>query len=212
VKSGKSMVSLKTPRIISRIYPEGNFLASAPVQNKTGRMQIAIDKKNLDETMSHYGRRTMKCIPAMSKVKKMQREEEFWHFCRANRIPCTAQRRAVLRAVLELGSHPTADEVHASAPVRDAGVSRATVYRTLENLVQLGAIIKVNHGRSAIRYDGRAEVHHHFVCLRCNEIIDVASPALDAICIPDAGKSEFVVKSFNVQLSGLCRRCLTDKQ
>jgi Fe2+ or Zn2+ uptake regulation protein len=153
----------------------------------------------------------MKRVQAMSKAVKKRHEEEFRRLCREKRIPCTAQRRVVLQAVLDLGSHPTADEVHASSAVRKAGVSRATVYRTLENLAQLGAIFKVSHMGSAIRYDGRIELHHHFVCLRCNAITDIASKKLNTIPILDAKEFGFVVKGFRVQLSGLCRHCLKDK-
>ncbi len=154
----------------------------------------------------------MKRIPAMSKIMIKQHEEEFRKLCREKHVPCTVQRRAVLQAVLELGSHPTADDVFASAAVRRAGVSRATVFRALENLALMGAVIKVGHGGSAIRYDGRVELHHHFVCLRCDKITDIVSPKLNAIPIPDAGTIGFIVKDFRVQLSGLCRRCQRAKK
>ncbi len=130
--------------------------------------------------------------------------------CREQRVPYTAQRRAVLRAVLELGTHPTAEEVCSSAAVRSACVSRATVYRTLESLARMRAILKVGHGGSAVRYDGRIAMHHHLVCLRCNAIIDIAGAGLDATSLPDTAAFGFVVKDFRVQLSGLCRRCKSD--
>ena len=150
-------------------------------------------------------------VPAMSGVLKRQYEEQFRQRCRQKGVPFTAQRRAVLRAVLELGSHPTAGEVYASAVVRRARVSRATVYRTLENLARLGSVIKVGHGGCSIRYDGRIELHHHLVCLACNTIMDIASTQLDGIPLPDAGKLGFEVKDFRVQLNGLCQHCSTDK-
>jgi Fe2+ or Zn2+ uptake regulation protein len=154
----------------------------------------------------------MKRAPAMSKAEKKQHEEEFRQICREKRVPFTTQRRVILQALLELGSHPTADEVYAAAIVRKAGVSRATVFRTLENLVQLGAVFKVSHMGTAVRYDGRVKTHHHFVCQRCNEIIDIASTGLDRIPMPDAGDLGFVVKDFRIQLSGLCRHCLKETE
>ena len=146
----------------------------------------------------------------MSKTMKLRREDEFRLLCRERGVPLTAQRRTVMKAVLELGSHPTADEVFASDMVRKAGVSRATVYRTLDGLAGMGAVIKIGHGGNAIRYDGRIELHHHLVCLRCNAITDFSSDGLDAIRIPNAAKFGFVVKGFHVQLSGLCRQCLKE--
>ena len=153
----------------------------------------------------------MSHVPAMSGQEKKHRVEEFRQLCRRKGVPFTVQRSVVLRTVLDLSSHPTAEEIYSCAAVREAGVSRATVYRTLENLSQLGAIIKVGHGGSAVRYDGRVALHHHLVCLRCNTIMDIISAELDAAPIPDTAEFGFVVKDFRVQLSGLCRRCLTDK-
>ncbi len=76
--------------------------------------------------------------PPLSESTKKRRLEELQRRCRENRMPLTTQRRTVLQAVLDLDCHPTADEVHASPAVRRAGISRATVYRTLESLVQMG--------------------------------------------------------------------------
>ena len=53
----------------------------------------------------------MKRVQAMSKTVKKRHAEEFRQLCHEKRIPFTAQQRIVLQAVLDLGSHPTADEV-----------------------------------------------------------------------------------------------------
>ena len=148
----------------------------------------------------------------MSERKKKLRVEEFRQRCREKGMPFTAQRRVVLQAVLDLRSHPTADEIYASPAVRKAGISRATVYRTLENLVRFGSIAEVGHAGNAIRYDGRIELHHHLICLKCNAVMDIADAGLNAISIPDTSKFGFVVNDFHMQLRGLCRRCLTDKE
>jgi len=145
--------------------------------------------------------------PPLSERSKNRRVEEFQRRCRERGVPLTAQRRAVLQAVLDLDCHPTADEVHASPALSRAGISRATVYRTLENLVQLGAITKACHPGGVIRYDGRIELHHHLVCLRCDTVMDIADAGLDALSLPDTSAFGFEVKDFRVQLRGLCRRC-----
>jgi Fur family peroxide stress response transcriptional regulator len=122
-------------------------------------------------------------------------------------VPLTPQRRIVLDAVLNLDCHPTADEVYASPRVRRARISRATVYRTLESLVDLGVITKACHPGGVVRYDGRLEMHHHLICMRCDAVVDIADPALDALPIPDTSGFGFNVTDFRVQLRGLCRRC-----
>ena len=145
---------------------------------------------------------------------RRRRLAEFQRLCREQGIPLTSQRLIILKTVLALGSHPTADQIFASPPVRRARISRATVYRTLENLVQLGAITKACHPGGVIRYDGRLELHHHLICLRCDAVLDIADVRLDRIPIPDTSRLGFDVKDFRVQLRGLCRRCrrLEDKR
>jgi Fur family transcriptional regulator, peroxide stress response regulator len=149
----------------------------------------------------------MKPLPPIDAPAKQDRLQEFERLCRERGIPLTPQRRLVLQAVLELNCHPTADQIHAAPEVRRAGISRATVYRTLESLARLGVITKACHPHGVVRYDGRVEQHHHLVCLRCDAVVDVAAPELDALPLPDASVFGFKVKNYRVQLRGLCRRC-----
>jgi Fe2+ or Zn2+ uptake regulation protein len=143
----------------------------------------------------------------MDTSAKARRLEDLRRLSREAGVPLTVQRRAILEAILDLESHPTADEVHQVVARRQPGVSRATVYRTLESLVRLGLITKASHTGSVVRYDGRNEKHHHLVCLRCDTIIDVTDARLDAVPVPDTKAQGFFVLDVRVQLRGLCRGC-----
>jgi len=150
----------------------------------------------------------MKSIPPRLDFRaKQSRLQEFERLCRERGAPLTTQRRVVLRAVLDLDCHPTADQVYSFPAVRRARISRATVYRTLEYLVRTGAITKACHTGGVVRYDGRIAVHHHLVCLRCDAVFDIADVRLDALPIPDTSGFGFEVRDFRVQLRGLCRSC-----
>jgi Fur family transcriptional regulator, peroxide stress response regulator len=91
---------------------------------------------------------------------------------RARGLRVTPQRLAVHTALRALGSHATAEEVlervHGTVP----GVSLPTVYAGLELLADLGLASRVHAGR-AIRYDPRADPHHHFVCDTCGAVADL---------------------------------------
>ena len=150
----------------------------------------------------------MKSIPPpLDSRTKQSRLEEFQRRCRERGVPLTTQRRAVLQAVLDLDCHPTADQVYSFEAVRRARISRATVYRTLESLVRMGAITKACHTGGVVRYDGRTAIHHHLVCLRCDAVVDIADARLDALPVPDTSMFGFEVRDFRVQLRGLCRSC-----
>jgi Fur family peroxide stress response transcriptional regulator len=127
--------------------------------------------------------------------------------CQSLGIPMTLQRRAILEVLASRTDHPTADEVLAELERRIDGVSRATVYRMLETLVQHGLLVRVCHPGAAARYDMKLHRHHHLVCDACGRIIDVEAPHLDGLALPDVAPEGFRVRDFSVHIRGLCIRC-----
>jgi Fur family peroxide stress response transcriptional regulator len=149
----------------------------------------------------------------MDRPTKQARIDEFRRLSREQGLPLTEQRLVVLEAVMDLDNHPTADQVHEAVTRRDPGVSRATVYRALESLARIGVITKACHPGKAVRYDSRTEIHHHLVCLRCDEVFDITDTRLDRLPVPDTSRLGFEISDYRVQLRGICRRCreLEDK-
>jgi len=143
----------------------------------------------------------------MNRQTKQARIDDYRRLCREQGLPLTEQRMVVLDVVLDLDNHPTADQVLEAVARRDPGVSRATVYRALESLARVGVITKACHPGKAVRYDSRTETHHHLVCLRCDEVIDIIDERLDALSVPDTSALGFEVSDLRVQLRGTCRRC-----
>lgn len=127
--------------------------------------------------------------------------------CRARGLPLTVQRRLIFEAVLDHEGHPTADDVYSAVHARLPGVARTTVYRTLETLVELGVIGKPAHRGSAARYDRSTHRHHHLVCVRCEQTLDLESPLLDGVSLPDTRGVGFQIADYSIHFTGLCRRC-----
>jgi Fe2+ or Zn2+ uptake regulation protein len=83
-----------------------------------------------------------------------------------------------------------------------------TVYRILELAVRLGLARKVCHPGSAVRFDTNTGLHHHLVCLSCNELFDFVDAGLDDLSVPAAaGRVGFEVSGYFVQYRGICRKC-----
>jgi len=138
---------------------------------------------------------------------KKSRLEVFERLCREQGLPLTLQRRLVLESFLDLDDHPTADQIHAAVACRSPEVSRTTVYRTLETLDRMGVITKLCHPGRVVRYDRRTDLHHHLVCLRCDQVMDFADAGLDGLPVPDTSAQGFEVRDCRVQLRGICSRC-----
>jgi Fur family peroxide stress response transcriptional regulator len=148
----------------------------------------------------------------MNPEDKHARIQEFETRCRSRGVRLTCQRRLILEAVLDLDDHPTADRVFETVSQRATGISRTTVYRTLETLVGMGAVDKASHPSSVVRYDARMGTHHHLICRRCDAVIDITDPRLDALPVPDTSALGFEILDVRVQLRGICRRCREGKE
>jgi Fur family peroxide stress response transcriptional regulator len=136
-----------------------------------------------------------------------ERLKEFERLCRCMGVPLTVQRRAVLETVLERDDHPTADQIIEVVRQRVPGVSRTTVYRVLDRLVEVGIIRRLHHHGPAARFDGKIRRHHHLICKKCNQVIDLESAKLDKLSLPDVESEGFEIDDFSVQFTGTCAAC-----
>jgi len=85
----------------------------------------------------------------------------------------THARLMVLQAIEEFSGHPTSADVLAAVERLDAGVGRASVFRTLDLFTQLSIIRPTYVDASAPQYVLLPEGHHHhIVCLNCNRTIE----------------------------------------
>ena len=90
----------------------------------------------------------------------------------------------------------------------EAGVSRTTVYRTLETLVGIGVLTKACSPGAAARFDAVTRRHHHLVCLKCETLIDVEDKSLkQAVQLPDVGKLAFTIQDYSIHFHGICAAC-----
>ena len=126
---------------------------------------------------------------------------------RERNLPVTVQRRVVLDALLDRHDHPTVDQLYEDVKVRMPGVSRTTIYRALETLVDLGLARRTNHFEASARFDGNTDHHHHLVCRSCNHVTDIDHPSLNKFAPPSLGNIAFEVLDYSIQLEGLCAEC-----
>lgn len=121
----------------------------------------------------------------------------------------TPQRVAILRILADDASHPTAEQVFDEIQQTFPTTSRATVYKTLEVLKDIGQLIELEFTDRGNRYDGmRVTPHAHAVCEQCGRIDDVEVP-LDGLRRDAAVGSEFEIRSERVDFYGLCPDCQT---
>ena len=120
---------------------------------------------------------------------------------RSHGLRLTGPRRLVLEVVRGTQSHPTAEWVHRMVRRRLRRVSLGTVYRNLRLLVTQG-LVKELPGPHA-RFDGNLSEYHHFTCLGCGRIMDVAGPLIApqsrALCGRVAAQAGFTVTDHRIE-------------
>ena len=82
------------------------------------------------------------------------------------------QREEILREIEKLYSHPTAEDIYMIVKGKDPAISRSTVYRNLNLLVEDEKINKISMQAGPDRYDFIREPHSHIICTKCGKVFD----------------------------------------
>ncbi len=131
---------------------------------------------------------------------------------RAGGLKLTPQRLAIVRAIADDESHPTAQELFERLQPELPTMSFATVYNTLDALSTAGLCASRQLSSGATRFDPNTEAHHHAVCDGCSRVFDV--PATGRAARP--GHTDvapgFVVRAVERVYRGACRACAPSRR
>lgn len=120
----------------------------------------------------------------------------------------TAQRQMVLDAVCEIGDHARPEQVYELVQQKSPAVHRATVYRTLKLLCELGLVTDTVTAEGHMVYEIAGErPHHHLVCRCCGADLEFPDEEYRAFVDALEEKSGFRIEATHITLSGLCPAC-----
>ena len=119
----------------------------------------------------------------------------------------TIQREFVLRTVIKLKGHVTADEVYESIHSEHPNISRGTVYRNLKVLAEEGQIRRIEVPNGSDRFDFTTKEHYHVRCVRCGEIADVEMDAVSDLTKQIKDSNGMNIIGYDILFKGLCRNC-----
>jgi Fur family ferric uptake transcriptional regulator len=122
----------------------------------------------------------------------------------------TDSRRAVIDLIFTRDGVFDASDLLADARRRGICAARATIFRTLEILVDRGAIERLDlpdGEHSYVRCD-RVNHHHHLVCTGCQRSVDLEALGMAPILADVARRTGYRVDRHRVELFGLCPTCL----
>lgn len=132
---------------------------------------------------------------------------QFFEQCRQAKLSVTPQRLAVYKALLNHKNHPSPEMIYNDVLPDFPTISFATVYKILETFELNGIISKVTSLHNTLRYDPLKERHHHIICTKCKNIIDIKNKELDDLPIPPEVKKGNRLIDFSVHFNVICRKC-----
>jgi Fur family ferric uptake transcriptional regulator len=120
----------------------------------------------------------------------------------------TSPRRALAGLIAGRSGHFSAEELLAESRRRRLGLGRATIFRSLDVLAELGAVERLDlpSGDHAFVVCEPAH-HHHIVCSSCGRSEGVSDNGVDAVAVAIARESGYRVDSHRLELFGLCPAC-----
>jgi Fur family ferric uptake transcriptional regulator len=123
----------------------------------------------------------------------------------------SSKRDLIVNVFLQQEGHLSADDLVAVIRGRDARISRATVYRTLQWMVEAGIARKVDFGEGRFRFEHsyRHPRHFHLVCRQCNRSIEFLSSDIEALIEEVTAARGFTGEQAVLQVYGTCQQCST---
>lgn len=120
----------------------------------------------------------------------------------------TPPRLAVLEVIQREGEHLNPQEILVQAQALHPQTGRATVYRTLELLTQLGIVRPIYVGDNGPTYIRADSAHHHLVCSHCGRIVEFDVCAADSMGCELEARFGFHITSHLLEFYGICPQCL----
>ena len=105
------------------------------------------------------------------------------------------------------GQHLSVAEVETAVREGGSPLHRATIYRTLDRLVDDGLLVRTNLGPDRSTYEIAEEHHHHLVCEECGRTDHVPHDLVRGAISSIEQRSGFDLASARLSLHGLCRDC-----
>ncbi len=142
-------------------------------------------------------------------MDKNTAKESFTQYLQAKNLRVTRERLDMVDELMAMDGHFDAEELYATLREKGIKVSRATVYNTLDLLVQCGLISKYRFGDNPMRYEkafGRPR-HDHLICLNCGDIIEFVNQDLDTIQTKVCKDHRFRFENSSLQIFGTCSKC-----
>lgn len=130
---------------------------------------------------------------------------DYLKILKEHNIKVTPQRLIITQYLAEHPDHPTAYQIYSDLKKDNPSFSKTTVYNTLETLKNHKLVQVLTISESEQRYEFGNEQHHHFLCKKCGNLLDIEikCPHLEKML-----KGVHQVEEVHGYFKGICSKCL----
>lgn len=140
--------------------------------------------------------------------QKTEVRELFARFLRERGQRQTPERFSILDEVYDTEGHFDAEELLRRLTDQSVNVSRATVYNTLDLLVECELVVRHQFGGKHAKYERAYSYwqHDHLLCEDCGTVLEFCDPRLQTVRDMVSEIYGFEIRRHALTLYGSCRR------
>jgi len=143
---------------------------------------------------------------AQDKTKEKVKEL-FAAYLETNKQRRTPERFAILDEIYMRNDHFDAEELYIHMRNEQRNISKATVYNTLELLVNCDLVKKHQFGQNLAQYEKAYgfKQHDHLICVKCKKVIEFCDPRIQQIKTMVSDLFDFEINHHSLNLYGECK-------
>jgi Fur family transcriptional regulator, ferric uptake regulator len=127
----------------------------------------------------------------------------------AHKLKYTAQRETIIAEFVKAGGHLSAEELFRVVKKREPEIGLASVYRTINSLVEAGLAQERRFLDRTSVYElsePGGKHHDHLICMRCRKIFEFENEDIEELQKRTAERLGFTLKDHKLELYGWCQR------
>jgi Fur family ferric uptake transcriptional regulator len=137
----------------------------------------------------------------------MDWEDKLSGYLKGRGLRLTTQRRVIAELFFATDEHLDSESLYLRIKRKAPHIGQATVYRTLNLLVESGLASRSNFGGTSARYEVADEDHHdHLICTSCGTIIEFHNEEIESLQEVIAAQNGFTLESHKMELYGSCSK------